>query len=56
LHKQRCRAFYIDDELVGTHSATEAVAGGLSRGVGSRSAAVFKRLRRARIEEIATRQ
>jgi hypothetical protein len=52
----RVLTFYIGDELVGTYTATDAIAGGLSLGVGSRSAAVFKRLRVERIEEVATPQ
>ena len=52
----RVVSFYIGDELVGTYTATEAIAGSLSLGVGSRSSAVFKRLRVERIEEVATPQ
>ncbi len=49
----RVIALYIDDERVGTHTAPDAVTGGLSLGVGSRSTAIFKRLRVQRLDEAA---
>jgi hypothetical protein len=52
----RLLSFYIGDELVGTHTAADVIAGSLSLGVGSRSSAVFKRLRVEQIEEVATPQ
>jgi hypothetical protein len=52
----RVLSFYIGDELVGTHTATDPITGSLSLGVGSRSSAVFKRVRVERIEEVATPQ
>jgi hypothetical protein len=41
---------FIDDERVGTHTASEALSGGLSLSVGARSTAVFRRLRVQRLE------
>jgi hypothetical protein len=52
----RAVSFYVGDELVGTYTATNPITGSLSLGVGSRSSAVFKRLRVERIEEVATPQ
>ena len=52
----RALSFYVGDELVGTYTTTNPITGSLSLGVGSRSSAVFKRLRVERIEEVATPQ
>jgi hypothetical protein len=45
---------YIDDQRVGTYSATHPVVGGISLGVGSASTAVFSRLRVERLEALTT--
>ena len=52
----RVLSFYVGDELVGTHTTTDPIVGSLSLGVGSRSSAIFKRLRVERIAEVATPQ
>jgi hypothetical protein len=52
----RVLSFYVGQELVGTYTTMDPIAGALSLGVGSRSSAVFKSLRVERIEEVATPQ